>query len=210
MIAASHLNSPRWTPELWLATKPNLHGSRKHHGPFWKDVGHLLCQHDMPPQDTDVCMGVHQHAVGYPQVTPQPVPRDLPVARSVADPTKATLGTQHCAHSPKRGLLTPQNSMHTPTPPPSGDCDLLPGAKRVLPTLEMGEHPPDTRTWGRPRRAASPSLPPLFQRWGGRGGCYFLSWGPARSGRGSGAGAVCEVAGWRERCSRCEGPFPLT
>lgn len=64
MTAASHLTGPRWTPQLWLPTKPNLHGGRRHPGPFWKDTGHLL--HLAPSMTCHHKIQMHRTVYGGP------------------------------------------------------------------------------------------------------------------------------------------------
>lgn len=136
-LVAYKAQPPRWQE----ASRAFLEGHRPPSPPG--------TQHDMPPQDTDApdsVWGSTSMQRGTTWLTPKPVPRDLQATRSVADPTNATLSARRCAspHGPRRGPPTRRNSVQTPTSALSGDRELVLGAKGVLPTLEMEEHPPDT------------------------------------------------------------------
>lgn len=147
-------------PPDWSQVDPSALVAYKARPPRWHEVSRAFLegrrppsppgtQRDMPPQDTDApdsIWGSTSMQWGTTRLTPKPVPRDLPATRSVADPTNATLSAWRCASppGPRRGPPTPRNSMQTPTSALSGDRQLVLGAKGVLPTLEMEEHPPDT------------------------------------------------------------------
>lgn len=144
----------------------------------------------------------HQHALVSPPGHPKSSPRRAAGGQEHGRPHERS--APHKPHSPRRG---PQP--HRSSRAPHAEHGELTGA-RTNPCVPWAwSSAPKTPQRALAEQGSIPQLPPPARGWGGWEDVFsFLASGPQQTCLMS--RAACEVAGWSERYSRWEEPFPLT